>query len=267
MTGRDELLAAYDAQLRVEGELARASRVRRHGPLHWAEFDDGWGFVTYASLEGLGGDALDAAIEATIAFFRDETVMARFEWKTRGHDLPADLGERLTAHGFAAEDLETVMIGEGAVLAVPVVVADGVSVRRAGVGGELEDDVRRARAMQDEVFGSSSGTSLETAVAEVRDHPDEVQVWLAEAGDEVVSAGRLVAVPGTDFAGLWGGATHAEWRGRGIYRALTAARAAEALRLGYRYLQVDCSPMSRPILERSGLLPVTTTTPYVWTRP
>ena len=30
-------------------------------------------------------------------------------------------------------------------------------------------------------------------------------------------------------------------------------------------MQVDCSEDSRPILERLGLVPVTTTTPYVYT--
>jgi GNAT superfamily N-acetyltransferase len=82
----------------------------------------------------------------------------------------------------------------------------------------------------------------------------------------VVSAGRLDFVEGTDFAGLWGGATLPEWRGHGIYRALTAARARAALAEGVRFLQSDCSPMSRPILERSGLVAVTTSTPYVWHR-
>jgi hypothetical protein len=33
---------------------------------------------------------------------------------------------------------------------------------------------------------------------------------------------------------------------------------------GIRYLQVDASPDSRPILERLGFLALTTTTPYIW---
>lgn len=48
------------------------------------------------------------------------------------------------------------------------------------------------------------------------------------------------------------GGTLPEWRGRGIYRALTAARTRAAL--------------SRPILERGGLVAVTTTTLYVCER-
>jgi len=92
-------------------------------------------------------------------------------------------------------------------------------------------------------------------------------VLVVEAGDEVVSAAWLVLTEGTEFAGLWGGSTLAAWRGRGIYRALVARRAQLAAERGVRYLQVDASADSRPILERLGFLAITTTTPYVWTPP
>jgi glycine/D-amino acid oxidase-like deaminating enzyme len=97
--------------------------------------------------------------------------------------------------------------------------------------------------------------------------PSHLQLWVAEAGEEVVAAGTVDVVRGTQFAGLWGGAVVAPWRGRGIYRALVAARARAAMELGVRFLHSDCTAMSRPILERSGLVAVTTTTPYVWRRP
>ena len=42
-----------------------------------------------------------------------------------------------------------------------------------------------------------------------------------------------------------------------------AHRARLALDAGYRFLRVDASPHSRPILERAGLHQVSTTTPYV----
>ena len=95
---------------------------------------------------------------------------------------------------------------------------------------------------------------------------DGMELWVAEAEGAVVSAGRLDPVHGTDFAGIWGGATRAPWRGRGIYRALTAARARSALRMGKTLINSDSTEYSRPILERSGLVKASTTTPYHWTR-
>lgn len=42
--------------------------------------------------------------------------------------------------------------------------------------------------------------------------------------------------------------------------------ARSAIHGGVKYLHSDCTAMSRPILERSGLTAVTTTTPYNWHR-
>jgi hypothetical protein len=47
------------------------------------------------------------------------------------------------------------------------------------------------------------------------------------------------------------------------FRALVAARAGIAAERGYRYLQVDASADSRPILSRLGFAVLGTTTPYV----
>jgi hypothetical protein len=261
-----ELLAAYDDQLRVDGELLHVDTREQHGPLWWAVFDGAHGFVTYRSLGGLAGPALDTLIGDTVVHFRDDTEVGEFEWKTRGHDAPADLGDRLRAAGLVAEEVETVMIGEATALAVDLELPEGVSLRRLAPGGGLLDDVRRILRMQDAVFGSPGGGSPESVAARITADPEGFQLWVAEAGDAVVCAGRLERVPGTEFAGIWGGATLPDWRSRGIYRALTAARAATALDQGVRFIHSDCTAMSRPILERSGLVAVTTTTPYVWRR-
>ena len=259
MTTVDDLRDAYDVQLRLEAEVGRADDVVELGPLLLATFEHG-GFVTYRSLEGSDVDTL---ISGAIVHFRDRTDVATFEWKTRGHDRPADLGERLAAHGLMAEPVETVMIGEAAALAVPVDVP-GVTVRRVGEAGDVRGDVEAMLAMQESVFGNGRGPSVESALASLES--GEAEMWLAEVDGAVVCAGRLQVVPGTEFAGIWGGATLTEHRGRGIYRALVSARARSAVDRGVRYLHSDSTDMSRPILQRSGLLPVTTTTPYVWTR-
>jgi hypothetical protein len=89
---------------------------------------------------------------------------------------------------------------------------------------------------------------------------------VAEADGQMVGAGRLEPVADSDFAGLWGGSVLGAWRKRGIYRALTAACARSALAVGKTLVHSDSTEYSRPILERSGLLKVSTTTPYIWKR-
>jgi len=261
-----DLLRAYDAQLRLDAEMLDARSWHRHGPLVRGVFGRG-GFVSYRDLGDPSGAGIDRLIAATVAWFRDETDVPSFEWKTRGHDLPADLPDRLVAHGFRPEPAETVMVGRAAALDRPVDLPAGITVRRAGERGDLHADVVAASRMQAAVFGRGSGPDAGELAERLAAAPDRSGLWLAEdPGGTVVSAGRLEIVPGTEFAGLWGGATLAGWRGQGIYRAVVAARARAARARGAPYLHSDCSEMSRPILERSGMIAVTTTTPYIWTR-
>jgi len=254
------LLAAYDAQLRlwvpagpptspvyeVVGPVLRVVGRTR-------------GFVETAQDVGVRGEALDALIRRHRDFFaaRGEAV----EWKTRSHDVPADLPERLEAAGFVAEDRETVVIGLAAPLASAPILPDGVTLRR--VTGRA--DFERIAALQTEVWGDDQAWLADDLEASVREAGDDVVIIVAEAGDLLVSSARLEFQPGTDFAGLWGGSTLAAWRGRGVYRALVAARAKLAVGRGVPYLQVDASDDSLPILLRLGFEAVTTTTPYVWT--
>jgi GNAT superfamily N-acetyltransferase len=97
--------------------------------------------------------------------------------------------------------------------------------------------------------------------------PESLRIAVVESGEEIVCAGWVRFAIGTDFASLWGGATTPAWRRRGIYRAVVAYRANLAAARGFRYLQVDASDDSRKILERLGFVPVTTTTPYIWSPP
>lgn len=268
MNGSDErllqesLLKAYDAQLREEAEVASATSHDRSGPLWRAKFGER-GFVTYRDLGGLVGTALDDLIAQTIEHFASDDSVASFEWKTRGHDAPADLAERLTAHGLQAEERETVMLGEAASLVMDVPLPQEVHLRRIDNQPDPVPDLIRAAAANGRAFGSpfSVGEFLQRL-----ETPDLTEIWVAEANGEVVCTGRLELVPGTEFAGLWGGGTVPEWRGQGLYRALTAERAKSALSRGVRFLHSDSTEFSRPILRRSGLVAITTTTPFTWTR-
>jgi hypothetical protein len=260
MTIENDLLAAYDAQLRrwvpdrwplgleyeMQGSVLRVTGQHR-------------GFIETARDIGVESEALDALIEHNRDFFsaRGEAV----EWKTRAHDLPTDLPDRLLAAGFVPEDTETVVIGETARMAEKLALPEGIVLRRV----DQRSDFDRIAEMQTEVWGEDFGWLADDLEGRVASAPDEIVVLVAEDDGRVVSAAWLVLKPGTEFACLWGGSTLSGWRGRGIYRALVARRARFAQDLGIRYLQVDASEESKPILQRLGFMAVTTTTPYVWT--
>jgi hypothetical protein len=257
------LLAAYDEQLRGDAEeTPTAESVTRHGPLRLITFPGGRGWVTYRDLGGADAAGIRRLVAEALDHYRADPAVTRVEWKSRGHDAAPGLHEALVEQGFVPEEPESIMIGEARALAVDVPLPDGVTLRQV----TADADVRAMSAMTDEVFGEPVSEATANALLRRLARDEGMEMWVAEADGRMVCAGRLERVAGTVFAGLWGGATVAEWRGRGIYRALTAARARSALRMGATLLHSDSTRYSRPILERSGFLAVSTTTPYAWRR-
>ncbi|HJP78694.1 MAG TPA: GNAT family N-acetyltransferase [Pseudonocardiaceae bacterium] len=254
------------ALLRAYDEQARPAETRDLPPGLYAEPDgpiirvvgDRRGFVNGPVDLGLSGADLDALIKRQQDFFaaRGEGL----EWKTRAHDRPAELFDRLLAAGFVAEDEETVLIGVAADVAdehPPM--PEGVELR------EITDQAgfRGIADMEAEVWSSDRSHLVTQLTREVG--AGLVTVYAAVADGRIVSAAWGDYKSGIEFVGIWGGATLPQWRGRGIYRALVAKRAWLAVQRGYRYLQIDASKDSRPIVARLGFTEVTTTTPYVWT--
>ena len=254
------LLAAYDAHLRIEG--ASALSVNRLGPLRLFTYGGGRGWVTYPRLEGVDEATLRGWVAAALDHYTADAEITRVEWKTRQHDDAPGLHDALVDHGFEPGEPESIMIGEARRLAVDVPLPDGVTLRT--VTGDA--DVRAMCLMLDEAFGEQVSARMADALLHRLSLDDGMELWVAEADGEMVAAGRLEPVAGTEFAGVWGGATLPRWRGRGLYRALTAARARSALAMGKTLIQSDSTEFSRPILERSGLVKVSTTTPYEWHR-
>jgi ribosomal protein S18 acetylase RimI-like enzyme len=262
MTYVRELLLAYDEQLRTDAETPSAIAVTRLGPLRLVTFAGGRGFVTYQDLGDAGAETMTSLVTGALDHYRSDPGITRVEWKTRGHDRAPGLHEALVDSGFEPDPPKSIMIGEARLLDVAVPLPDGVTLRRV----TEEGDVRAMTAMQDDVFGDPVSDRTATAILARLARRDGMELWVAEAAGQIVSAGRLEPVVGTEFAGIWGGATRAEWRGRGIYRALTAARARSALALGKTLIHSDSTEYSRPILERYGFVKISTTTPYRWQR-
>lgn len=200
----------------------------------------------------------DAAIREQVRWLESPEGRGReFEWKLYSHDRPADLGERLRAAGFEPEPPETLMIADVAALPTEVRLPEGVRLAEVTDRAGVELVVRA----HEEAFRAPAGRLRDRLLEQVG-RPDLTMV-VALAGDEPVSAARMELHAGTSFASLWGGGTVPGWRGRGIYRALVAHRTRIAADRGVRYLQVDASDQSRPILERLGFAALSVTTPYL----
>ena len=259
---RARLLAAYDAQLRTDAETPGAIDVTLLGPLRLVTFAGGRGFITYRDLGEANADAVRRLVPEALSHFQSTPDIERVEWKTRAHDHAPGLHDALLANGFFPDEPESIMIGEAVALAIDVPLPFGVTVRQV----TEEPDVRAMSAMQDEVFGDPVSVDEANALLLRLSLGDDLELWVGEAEGQIVTAGRLEPVASSDFAGIWGGATRAKWRGRGIYRAVTAARARSAIARGKTLIHSDSTAYSRPILERSGFIAVSTTTPYHWKR-
>jgi len=254
-----ELLALYDAELRrVIPRNPREGLTYRRDDQLLRVAGDHRGFVETVPNIAVDGAALDALIASQRDFFahRGEAM----EWKTRGHDRPKDIPDRLIAAGFVPEESETVMIAEIAGMARDVPTPRGITFR------EVEDlnDLERIGELQSQVWGGDFAWLVADLWHRKSVNPERLAILAAEADGEVVSAAWLVLPDNGAIAGLWGGSTLTKWRRRGIYGALVARRADIAVTRGARYLHVDASADSEPILRRLGFQGLTTTTPYIW---
>ena len=259
-----ELLAAYDSQLRgrVPEQLPEGEVAERDGPVvRFYGGAGGQGWVLYRDLGDLEGAALDVLIARQVAFFADRG--ERFEWKQHGHDLPEDLSERLLAHGFVPEDTETIVVARVDEIAGEPVLPDGVDSARGHRARRLRTNCphgaeRVGRRAQ--LVGRHAGVRAgrRPGVDHHRHSGGRRRRRLRRLDPLRSRHGVRDPLGRRDLAG---------YRRKGIYRATVAYRANLAQQRGKRYLETDASDDSNPILQRLGFVPVTTTTPYIWSPP
>jgi ribosomal protein S18 acetylase RimI-like enzyme len=232
---REFVLAEFDRQLRrAGGEVL---------------IEDDWAGVVGSDLDEL---TADAAIAAHVRRFAE--LGRAWEWKHYSYDRPADLPDRLLAAGFTAEPAEALLVAVIDELPTEVVLPPGAEIV------PVADDRTAAQFVEvhNAVFGGDYAAVGRKLVAD-----KENQLGFVVTADGVpVSAARVEFHHGTEFASLWGGGTLPAWRGRGLFRALVAHRARLAAAKGFRYLQVDASDDSSPILQRLGFVQLATTTPF-----
>jgi ribosomal protein S18 acetylase RimI-like enzyme len=253
---REAVLAAFDEQIRRRPEPDAPDGHVEHddGVIRSISGGDGWIGVTWCELDDVSADAV---IAAQISRFAE--LSRPWEWKHYSYDQPPDLPDRLLAAGFTRQPAEALLVAEIADLTLDVRPPPGVELRAV----VDQQDVDALVLVHDEVFGEDHSALGRTLLADLVHRPSKPAAVVASAGQTPIAAGRVEFHSGTDFASLWGGGTLPAWRGRGVFRSLVAHRAALASARGFRYLQVDASPDSRPILQRLGFAELATTTPFM----
>ena len=221
--------------------------------------NDGWVGVTFSDL-GLDPDAVDEVVASQVQRFAELDHPAGWEWKYYSHDRPLDLPQRLVEAGFTPGRPEALLIAR--IVDLDLDVRPPARIELVPV--KKQADIDALVGVHDAVFGGNHSHTGAALAAQLFCSPPPVAAVLAVADDRAVSAGRIEFAYGTDFASLWGGGTLPDWRGHGIFRALVAYRAALAAEAGFKYLQVDASTDSQPILRRLGFTDVATTTPFTY---
>lgn len=247
-----EILALFDEERRtlpLSGyqHESTAQIVRSLPP------EPGWGWIDWSSHSG---GEIDRAIENEIEYFG--ALGCSFEWKVYDHDQPADLRSRLAARGFQIGPVEAFLVRP--VRELSPLVNRTADVRRMNTAEQLEDYL----AVEKVTWPADANMARIETRRRFLEHPDESSYYVAYADGKPLACSRITFRVGSKFAGLFGGATIEGYRGRGLYTALVAARAEEALKRGVEFLTVDAWPTSRPILERRGFQCLSQTYPCTW---
>jgi GNAT superfamily N-acetyltransferase len=254
----EELLALYDQEQRIEPVFPGMRRDVVGNVIRVMDETPGSdvNFVIYSRLTA---EQADAAIREQVAFFQANG--RAFEWKLYDHDTPPDLRHRLAACGFQIGEVEAIMALDlrhtPAALLQPVT----ADVRRITDPAQVDLIV----GIEEAVWGRDRTQWGEHLAADMRRTPDLISVYIVYAADGTPAcAAWLNFTPDSQFASLWGGSTRPEYRKQGLYTAVLATRVQEAIQRGYRFLTIDASPMSRPIVARHGFRFLTNSYPCTW---
>jgi GNAT superfamily N-acetyltransferase len=200
-----------------------------------------------------------ADLDRTIAEVRrtlGEAGCTRNLWQVGPSCRPEGLGPLLLERGFERagrppfEAAATAM----ALAKRPAIAPNGIEARLVRNVDEYREAVRIAMAAFNE--SPEDAAKWMEAVPSFWAAQDGVNMFTHLAFLDGRPVGMGFAAVARSAVLLGGSGVLEEARGKGVYRALVAARWEEAMRLGHEGLIVHAGAMSRPILDRCGFEPV-----------
>lgn len=241
-----QILELYDQQMRREITYPTTRREETPYVVRHISLEGIQNFVLYSSLSESNADDI---IRGEIAYF--EKLGRDVEWKVYNHDTPANLKARLAKYGFEVGEAEALMALDIENAPAFLLQSPKVPVRRITDPAQVDEILSVQRKVWAGEDYSDLGHQLKT---DLQDRPEILSVYAVIMDGMPVSSAWIYYHPGTQFADLWGGATLPAYRGRGVYSSLLAARTQEARQRGFRFLTIDASPMSRPIVTKHGFM-------------
>lgn len=255
---KSQILALYDQDQRKAIAHPNMRReVTPHVVRHIDMSDTGEGLISYSELTEASAD--DVICEQMSYF---ASIGQDFEWKLYDHDQPSNLKERLRSQGFTIEGAEAIMVLD--LQDTPEILRQPVRhpVQRITDPATLVD----VQTVRQQVWDEDTSWLVDFLGGGLSRAPDQMSVYVAYVGKQPASAAWIYFPGHSQFASMWGGATVPGFRQQGLYTALVAVRAQEALARQVRFLTVDAMPMSRPILERLGFETIAISYPCKWKR-
>ena len=254
-----EILALFDQEERfgvsfpdAQREVVSSNLVRLVMP------SDKRGLVIYSKLNEHNADA---AIQEQVEYFGK--LGYSFEWKHFDHDTPDDLKARLLKAGLEAEEDEALMVLDIENASDSLFNTDETDIRRITSPDKIEDVIGLQRIVWDEPL-----ENLERRLKrDLEANPDMLNVYVAYVDDNPACSAWIYFSPNSRFGSLWGGSTLSQYRKRGLYTAILGVRVQEAKMRGCRFLSIDASPMSKPIVAKHGFQHLSTSRPMEWSPP
>ena len=242
-----QLLSTFDLGQRrkppgatLPSNWAQTQRVTRdHGQIIWQD---------------LAPPAYEETIAAELAVAR--AVGAEdLEWKLYSHDEPMGLAAALEAAGFERQPTEAILVRTSDL--GPAAPVPGLEIARI----QTLEEATHCFNLALQAFGNNWDKTPEELLARAM---GSEPFWLACFEGQPISMGRLTRTQGSDFGGLYGGASHPDFRRRGFYRPVVQARVQAAAEMGCPWVFSEALPTSEPILRALGFETLSQVTGYLY---
>lgn len=213
-----------------------ASIVRHISP-------DSSGLIIYSDLNSAN---VERVIREQVSHFEDKGSDLR--WIVYQHDRPADLKDRLLAHGFEAKDSNAVLVLDTRDVSGFLLEPVSHDVRRIHNPDGIDDVV----TIHQRVWQGSLHRRRARLAKRLVEAPHSLCLYVAYIDGMPASTAQVSFYPQRPFASFVRAATLPSYRGRGLFTALVATVIQETRQRGIRFIDTDASAMSRPILEKLG---------------